>query len=117
MKNAILESVRETLREVPLGEKLLVITGDFHNFIQDNFVYAEEFVLSLVKAMGIDLEKDVFVIPGNHDVSNNIPGEVDREALLDFIKRNPEKLYQNNRIDKLLECYKGYEECVKKIGI
>ena len=117
MKNAILESVRETLREVPLGEKLLVITGDFHNFIQDNFVYAEEFVLSLVKAMGIDLEKDVFVIPGNHDVSNNIPGEVDREALLDFIKRNPEKLYQNNRIDKLLECYKGYEEFVKKIEI
>ena len=117
MKNAILESVRETLREVPLGEKLLVITGDFHNFIQNNFVYAEEFVLSLVKAMGIDLEKDVFVIPGNHDVSNNIPGEVDREALLDFIKRNPEKLYQNNRIDKLLECYKGYEEFVKKIGI
>ena len=117
MKNAILESVRETLREVPLGEKLLVITGDFHNFIQNNFVYAEEFVLSLVKAMGIDLEKDVFVIPGNHDVSNSIPGEVDREALLDFIKRNPEKLYQNNRIDKLLECYKGYEEFVKKIGI
>ena len=117
MKNAILESVWETLREVPLGEKLLVITGDFHNFIQDNFVYAEEFVLSLVKAMDIDLEKDVFVIPGNHDVSNNIPGEVDREALLDFIKRNPEKLYQNNRIDKLLECYKGYEEFVKKIGI
>ena len=117
MKNAILESVRETLREVPLGEKLLVITGDFHNFIQDNFVYAEEFVLSLVKAMGIDLEKDVFVIPGNHDVSNSIPGEVDREALLDFIKRNPEKLYQNNRIDKLLECYKGYEEFVKKIEI
>ena len=117
MKNAILESVRETLREVPLGEKLLVITGDFHNFIQNNFVYAEEFVLSLVKAMGIDLEKDVFVIPGNHDVSNNIPGEVDREALLDFIKRNPEKLYQNNRIDKLLECYKGYEEFVKKIEI
>ena len=63
MKNAILESVRETLREVPLGEKLLVITGDFHNFIQNNFVHAEEFVLSLVKAMGIDLEKDVFVIP------------------------------------------------------
>ena len=117
MKNAILESVRETLREVPLGEKLLVITGDFHNFIQNNFVYAEEFVLSLVKAMSIDLEKDVFVIPGNHDVSNNIPGEVDREALLDFIKRNPEKLYQNNRIDKLLECYKGYEEFVKKIEI
>ena len=42
MKNAILNSVQETLRNVPLGQKLLVITGDFHNFSQDNFEYAEE---------------------------------------------------------------------------
>ena len=117
MKNAILNSVQETLRNVPLGQKLLVITGDFHNFSQDNFEYAEEFIPSLADVMEIDLAKDVFVIPGNHDVSNHMPEEIDREALLNLIKSKPEKLYQGKRLENLLACYKSYAEFVKKIGV
>ncbi len=117
MKNAILNAAEERMKDIPVGQKLLVITGDFHNFSANNFDHAKEFVTSLAEKMGIEMEKDVFAVPGNHDVSKTIPEEIDREALLLAIKTKPEMLYKNNRIKTLLECYDGYTEFVKEIGI
>ena len=74
MKNAILYSVRKTLKNVSRGHKLLVITGDFHNFVQNNYDQAIQFLLQLFDAMDIEPDKDVFVVPGNHDVSNKKTG-------------------------------------------
>ena len=67
MKNAILYSVRERLSHISCGQKLLVITGDFHNFVQNDYTQSEQFLPELFNAMGIEPDKDVFVIPGNHD--------------------------------------------------
>ena len=115
MKKAILYSVRESLRDVPIGQKLLVITGDFHNFEECNFQQASDFLPSLFEAMEIDPTEDVFVIPGNHDISKMIPEEIDREALISAIKHEPNMLY--NRIERLLSCYDGYLKLIKDLKI
>lgn len=55
MKNAILYSVREKLNQISRGQKLLVITGDFHNFVQNDYTQAEQFLPQLFDAMGIEV--------------------------------------------------------------
>ena len=54
----------------PNDEKLLIVTGDFHNFKESNYCQAIEFLDELIDAIGIDRSKDVFVVPGNHDVGS-----------------------------------------------
>ena len=61
----------DRMRAIPKGEKLLIASGDFHNWKETDYDKAKEFILSLVKAMGIDMEQDVFVVPGNHDAGND----------------------------------------------
>ena len=114
MKNAILYSVRKTLNNVPRGNKLLVITGDFHNFIQNNYNQAIQFLLQLFNAMDIEPDKDVFVVPGNHDISNKKTGS-DRSFYIQAIKSKPEMLQSG--IDKLLGYYDDYIKFVKTINI
>ena len=53
---------------MPIGKKLLVVTGDFRNFSDHTYHQAESFLEELYRAMDIDPERDVFVVPGNHDV-------------------------------------------------
>lgn len=118
MKNAILYSVRETLRDVPRGKKLLVITGDFHNFIEKDYHQAEGFLLQLMEAMDIEAEQDVFVIPGNHDVTtadNMALGEDDKEVYIQAIKSKPEMLH--SRMEKLLSYYDSYLAFVQRIKV
>lgn len=114
MKNAILYSVRKKLINVPRGNKLLVITGDFHNFVQNNYDQAEQFLLQLFKAMDIEADKDVFVVPGNHDVSNKNIGN-DRLLYIQAIRSKPEMLQSG--IDKLLLYFDDYIKFVKTIKI
>lgn len=113
MKKTILNSMREKLRNVPLGERLLVITGDCHNFSENHYNHAKEFLLELFNVMEIQADKDVFIVPGNHDVSET--SDFDREIYIDAIKHNPHKL--KDRMDKFLSCYDGYIEFVNEIGI
>lgn len=115
MKEAILYSVKEKLHDVPVGQKLLIITGDFHNFAEGHFREVNEFLPRLFEAMEIDPAEDVFVIPGNHDISQMIPVGIDREALIAAIKHNPNMLH--SRIEKLLSSYDGYISLVKNLKI
>lgn len=114
MKNAILYSVRKKLNNVPRGNKLLIITGDFHNFVQNNYDQANQFLLQLFKAMDIEPDKDVFVVPGNHDITNKITGN-DRSVYIQAIRSKPEML--QSIIDKLLLYYDDYIKFVKTINI
>lgn len=114
MKNAILYSVRKKLNNVPRGNKLLIITGDFHNFVQNNYDQANQFLIQLFKAMDIEPDKDVFVVPGNHDITNKITGN-DRSVYIQAIRSKPEML--QSIIDKLLLYYDDYIKFVKTINI
>lgn len=71
MRQVILNEVRAKVHNKPRGEKLLVITGDFHNFWAPDYNDAIIFLRDLVSAMDIDLREDVFIIPGNHDVADD----------------------------------------------
>ncbi len=115
MKHAILNSVRKKVQNVPVGEKLLVITGDLHNFVENNYDRAAEFLPQLFKEMGIEAEQDVFVIPGNHDVTNSIPEEIDRKIIIQAVKNKPELLH--GQVEKLVSCYDSYIKFVKSISI
>ena len=67
----LLREAAEKVKGIPQGKKLLIVTGDFHNFWETDYQRAEKFLKSLVSKMDLDMEQDVFVIPGNHDVGND----------------------------------------------
>ena len=47
----------------------VVATGDFHNFWDiGQYNTSLTFLRELIDALGLDIEKDLFIIPGNHDV-------------------------------------------------
>jgi|GEM_PF-1700619 len=117
MKNAILNSVKDKLQNVPKGEKLLIITGDFHNFKENSYDQTENFLPELFDAMGIEPDKDVFVVPGNHDVLQDDPADINRESIISSVKESPETLNEINKIDKLLLCYDSYINLVKKVKV
>lgn len=66
----LVQEAARKLKNVPRGKKLLIITGDFHNFWEKDYDKAEVFLKRIVSEMDIDIQQDVFVIPGNHDVGN-----------------------------------------------
>ena len=70
MKYILLEEAR-AVHDLQDGEKLLIITGDFHNYWDADYAEAEFFIKKLIEAMNIDPAQDVFIIPGNHDVGND----------------------------------------------
>ena len=47
---------------------MVIVTGDFHDFIdRTDFSLAKEFLRQLIDTLGLDIRKDLFVVPGNHD--------------------------------------------------
>lgn len=116
MKTAILDSVKQKLANIENDNKLLIITGDFHNFKEKNFEEAKTFLQELFAIMELEPDKDVFVIPGNHDISDD-SNSVDRDVLVPYIKNHPEELYNKNRLEQLLTFYDPYLDFLKSLGI
>lgn len=122
MRAALLEEAGERTHDLPDGEKLLVITGDFHNFSDSGYQKAAEFLQELFRAMAVNPAQDVFVVPGNHDVANSDamnaffgPGKewkMRQKAAVSAIKSG-DKDYMEWR----LESFAPYCEFVRKIGI
>ncbi|HIZ13210.1 MAG TPA: metallophosphoesterase [Candidatus Mediterraneibacter stercorigallinarum] len=122
MRAALLEEAGERTHDLPDGEKLLVITGDFHNFSDRGYQKAAEFLQELFRAMAVNPAQDVFVVPGNHDVANSDamnaffgPGKewkMRQKAAVSAIKGG-DKDYMEWR----LESFVPYCEFVRKIGI
>lgn len=47
----------------------LVITGDYHNvWAGEGFDKGERFIRDLMTELGLNLTRDLFMIPGNHDM-------------------------------------------------
>ena len=122
MRAALLEEAGERTHDLPDGEKLLIITGDFHNFSDSGYQKAAEFLQELFRAMAVNPAQDVFVVPGNHDVANSDamnaffgPGKewkMRQKAAVSAIKSG-DKDYMEWR----LESFVPYCEFVRKIGI
>ena len=71
MRAILLDEVEKKVSGLDDGEKLIIITGDFHNFTDENYKKAQYFLNELFNKMKINPRKDVFVVPGNHDVAND----------------------------------------------
>ena len=119
----ILREAEEKVKDVPQGNKLLVVTGDFHNFDDADYSRAESFLKKLVEKMGLIMEQDVFVIPGNYDVGNDTAlkpflepidplWKSHKKAALAMLKRG-DKSYLLER----LRVFRPYCTFVQRLGI
>lgn len=63
------EALLKSCTEQKIKADFVVATGDFHNF-QDSGDYraSMDFLPKLMAALHLDIEKDLFMVPGNHDV-------------------------------------------------
>ena len=117
MSEAILAAVKEKLRNVPPQDRLLVITGDFHNFAQGNYALAKIFLDKLIEAMQIDRKTDVFLIPGNHDVEKTASTNLARSDAIFRVKQEPEMLLQRMKTLLQKDYYTGYLDFLIELGI
>ena len=127
MRDAILQFAAENFSELEPGEKLLVLTGDFHNYEQDGYRRASEFLKELFVTMRIDPAEDVFAVPGNHDVfaSPDPASQQSRKLIFDYIKSdeknrdalNEEGDFRNYALPVLLNSYGPYVQFVQKMKI
>lgn len=116
MKHAIFAEVSEKLKNIQCGHKMLLISGDLHNFIDKNYVNALEFIKQLANEMNISLEDDVFIVPGNHDASNRSDTLADDVMAKIRSDKNNTKL-DSKRKEELLKPFSGYVELVKALGL
>ncbi len=50
----------------------IVATGDFHNFGDEKaYTASQAFLCKLTNALHLDIQNDLFIVPGNHDVDHN----------------------------------------------
>ena len=75
----------------------VVATGDFHNFWDSGqYSISQSFLQKLMKALGLNIQTDLFIIPGNHDVeAGNRKATV--QKFLSFAKEDAvERLLKNS---------------------
>ena len=91
---------------------LVIVTGDFHNFSDyDDFHLAAEFLRRLLKSLELDMEKDLFVVPGNHDGVNSVQ---EKEIFIRAAKSEP--FHDTEQwMERLLEAFQDYETFVKDL--
>ena len=118
----LLREAAEKLRDVPLGQKLLVLTGDFHNYRDPDYGRAVSFLKRLVSETGLEMEQDVFLIPGNHDVGNpaalrpllegvDPDWEEHLESDLEMLKRGKKKFLRGR-----LRAFRAYSAFAAELG-
>lgn len=67
----------------------VVATGDFHNFWDvGDYKEIREFLPELMMALGVDIEKNLFLVPGNHDIRDSVGAAVSKrtEAIQRFLE-------------------------------
>lgn len=128
MKNNLINEAK-SFCHIPRGEKILIITGDFHNYYDEDYESAKSFLIELFSAMDIEPSEDVFMIPGNHDVGNDNALEkvnVDpswRDASVAMIRKSGDTFADMNQNDKIkylyhrLDAFTPYCRFAQSIGV
>lgn len=91
---------------------LVVVTGDFHNFSDGNdFHMTAYFLRRLLENLGLDMERDLFVVPGNHDGIDIVQ---DKNFFIRSAKGNP---FEDTErwVKALLAAFQSYESFVKEL--
>lgn len=91
---------------------LVIATGDFHNFSDgSDFSVTKVFLKKLIEKLGLDIKKDLFIIPGNHD---GVTGIGQKDLVISAVKNNPIDC-NPMWIDSLIEMFADYESFVKDL--
>ena len=119
----LLNEAKEIFQDIPIAEKFLIITGDFHNYNETSYEKAESFLRSLINVMGIDMHKDVFVIPGNHDDGNS-------SLLEELLSKEDPNWQKHNKaaitmikngnmeyIEERSRAFRAYSQLMQRLGI
>lgn len=91
---------------------LIIVTGDFHNFSDgDDFHLAVDFLRSLLESLDLDMGRDLFVVPGNHDGTDFVQ---DKNI---FIRSAKSKPFEDTErwVEALLPAFQNYESFVKEL--
>ena len=117
LEDSIITYARDKFHDIPYGKKLLIITGDLRNYQQKGYELSKDFLDKLIEVMDIQPNKDVFVVPGNHDVSPS-PSCDDLIMLLNKDADSRKKLnqsgaFRDEKLPKLLSRYESYLQFVR----
>ena len=91
---------------------LVIVTGDFHNFSEgDNFCLARDFLQKLLGNLELDIERDLFIVPGNHDGVSSV---LTKNFFIRSAKNNP---FEDTEqwVEGLLVAFEGYENFVREL--
>lgn len=91
---------------------LVIVTGDFHNFSDgDDFHLAVNFLRRLLESLELDIKKDLFVVPGNHDGASSV------QSKNIFIRSAKSKPFEDTKqwVEELLTAFQGYENFVREL--
>lgn len=90
---------------------LVIVTGDFHNFDErTDFSKAKEFLIQLIKELDLDIEKDLFVIAGNHDGSSPVCEHKDGNIAI--LQKDPNRINGKEWKEQISQ-FEAYELFVK----
>lgn len=92
---------------------LVIVTGDFHDFSEGkDFHHCKEFLTRLMSQLHLDMEEDLFLIPGNHDGVTQIKDKITHTKALRL-----EPLDSDATVSfKILEgAFEDYERFVKDL--
>lgn len=124
LQDAILSYARDKFHDIPEGQKLLIITGDLRNYQQKDYALSKAFLEELIGAMDVKPSQDVFIVPGNHDVSPP-SGSGNCDDILKLLNRdrtsrkelNQAGKFHDESMSKLLSRYEAYLEFAREMGI
>lgn len=91
---------------------LVIVTGDFHNYSDgEDFERARIFLRELMQKLELDIARDLFLIPGNHDCVTKIS---DKDLYIAAAQSRPLSM-KKQWLTKLLNMFSSYELFVKKL--
>lgn len=89
------ECLLKAFHKKPSKPKFVVITGDYRNIWKnESFNKAEQFIRELMFSLDLDLVKDLFIVPGNHDLQ---PRLMEKSSMSKHIPFLPKQLDADRR--------------------
>ena len=81
-QESLIRALLADCRSRKIQADFVAATGDFHNFWDTgNYLASWRFLHTLMEALGLDITRDLFLVPGNHDV-NPVEGADPVQAFL-----------------------------------
>lgn len=79
-------SLIDYLVSLKVNPDFLVLTGDYHNILQSHYNNALQFINTVIRTFRLDPQKDVFLVPGNHDTKQQ-----KKQKILKMLPADPRK--------------------------